>query len=114
MALLGNVMAGALGYVPAKRIAPVVDEIFGVLFICTSDGATDAAHGGGSPLHNPNDHCPACVMLAQVALATAFLLLAVVAFPLPAAPRPVPIRSRRLLPHLSLGGIGSRAPPRFA
>ena len=114
IALLGNVMAGAFGYVPAKKMAPVVDEILGVLVICTADGTQDASHGGGSPIHNPADHCPACVMLAKVALATALILLAVIAFPLPVAPRPVPIRSRRLAPRLSLGGIGSRAPPLFA
>jgi hypothetical protein len=114
MALLGNVMAGAFGYVPAKKMAPVVDEILGALVICTSDGAQDASHGGGLPIHNPADHCPACVTLAKVALATALILLAVIAFPLPVAPRSVPIRSRRLAPRLSLGGIGSRAPPLFA
>jgi hypothetical protein len=49
-----------------------------------------------------------------VALAVALVLLAVIAFPLPVAARPAPIRSRALAPHLSLGGIGSRAPPLFA
>jgi Protein of unknown function (DUF2946) len=114
MALLGNVMAGAFGYVPAKKMVPVVDEILGALIICTADGATDGSHGGGSPIHNPADHCPACMTLAKVALAAAIILLGVIAFPLPVAARPVPIRSRPLVPHLSLGGIGSRAPPLFA
>jgi hypothetical protein len=113
MALLGNVMVGAFGYAPAKKMVPVVDEILGALVICTSDGAKDASHGG-SPIHNPSDHCPACVTLAKVALAAALILLAVIAFPLPVAARLVPARSRRPAPRLSLGGIGSRAPPLFA
>jgi hypothetical protein len=114
MALLGNVMAGAFGYAPARKMVPLVDEVLGVLIICTADGAKDGSHGGGSPIHNPADHCPACVTVAKVALAVALVLLAVIAFPLPVAARPVPIRSRPLAPHLSLGGIGSRAPPLFA
>jgi hypothetical protein len=114
MALLGNVMTGAFGYSPVKKMTPVVDAILGVLVICTSDGATDGGQGGGSPIHNPADHCPACVTLAKVALAVALVLLAVIAFPLPVAARPVPIRSRQPTARLGLGGIGSRAPPLFA
>ena len=114
MALLVNVMAGAFGYVPAKKMVPLVDEVLGALIICTSDGATDGSHGNGSPVHNPADHCPVCVTFAKVALAVALVLLAVIAFPLPVAARPVPIRWRPLAPHLSLGGVGSRAPPLFA
>lgn len=114
IALLGNVMAGAFGYAPAKKLRPVVDEVLGVLIICTSDGAVDGSHGGSSPVHNPADHCPACVTIAKVALAVALVLLAVIAFPLSIAGRPVPIRSRPPVPQLCLGGIGSRAPPHFA
>ena len=114
IALLGNVMAGAFGYAPAKKLMPVVDEVLGVLIICTSDGAVEGSHGSRSPIHNPADHCPACVTIAKVALAVALVLLAVIAFPLPVAGRPVPERSRPPVPHLCLGGIGSRAPPLFA
>jgi hypothetical protein len=114
VALLGNVMAGAFGYGPAKNMVPLVDEVLGALIICTSDGAKDGSHGGGLPVHNPADHCPACVTVAKVALAVALVLLAVVAFPLPVAARPVPIGSRPPAPRLSLGGIGSRAPPLLA
>ena len=114
IALLGNVMAGAFGYAPAKKLMPVVDEVLGTLIICTSNGAVDGGHGGGSPVHNPADHCPACVTLAKVALAVALVLLGIIAFPLPIVGRPVPSRSRPLNPHLCIGGIGSRAPPLFA
>jgi hypothetical protein len=114
MALLGNVLAGTFGYAPAKKMLALGDEVLGALIICTSDGARDAGHGGGSPIHNPADHCPACVTIAKVALTVALVLLAVIAFPLPIAGRPVFLRSRPLAPHLSLGGIGSRAPPLLA
>ena len=114
MALLGNVMAGAFGYVPARNILPAVDEVLGALVICTSEGAKDGSHGSGSPIHNPAEHCPACVTAAKVALAAAFVLLAAIAFPSPRVRRPGSIHSRPPAPRLSLGGIGSRAPPLFA
>ena len=107
-------VAGAFGYVAVKKILPVVDEVLGALIICTSDGARGASHGGGSPVHNPADHCPACVTLAKVAFTAVLVLLAVIAFPLPIAGQRIPIRFRPLVPHLGLGGIGSRAPPLLA
>lgn len=114
LAFVCNLLAGAFYYAPAK-MAQLSDEFLGPLVICTSHGAMTVPQGDGAPHPGgPADHCPACIPLAKVALAVALIFLAVFAFPLPVAARPVPIRSRALAPHLSLGGIGSRAPPLLA
>ena len=112
-ALLSSVLAGALGYGPVKRAAPIVDDVLGVLTLCAPDAIQDGGHGG-LPVHGPADHCPACVSFAKLAVVAAAVLLAIILFPLPTAPRPLPARVRAPRPRLSLGGIGSRAPPLFA
>jgi hypothetical protein len=113
-ALLGSVLAGAFGYAPVKKLTPIVDDVLGLLVICTSDGAREGVHGGGSPVHNPAEHCPACVTFAKAALAAVLVLLGIIDFPLRVAPRPVAARPRAPVTRLGLGGIGSRAPPLFA
>src|SRR5712671_5814568 len=94
LALMSNLLAGAFYYAPAK-MAQLADELLGPLVICTSHGAMTVPQGDGAPDRGGHaDHCPACIPLAKVALAVALMFLAVIAFPLPAAARPMPIRSR--------------------
>jgi hypothetical protein len=109
LALLANVLAGAV-YAPAK-ILPLLDDLLGPLVICTAEGAKTApAGGGGSDPHGAAQHCTACVLVAQVALAVAIIQTAIV-FPTPVAVRLAPLELRAPARYLSLGGIGSRAPP---
>jgi hypothetical protein len=109
IALLGNMLVAAL-LVPSMAAA-LVDDVLGPMVICTADGAKGAPEGGsGSGGHTPSNHCPACVTVAQFALAVATILTAI-AFPLPPAARPIRLPSHSLALHLSLGGIHSRAPP---
>ncbi len=114
VAVLGNVLAGAICYLPTQARAaagPVMDDVLGQLVICTSHGAQPAATGDQQPA--PNDkrgHCSSCTLLASFALAVA-LVFAAIAFPaftIRYQPRP---GLRTLADHLSLGGIRSRAPP---
>jgi hypothetical protein len=112
-ALLSGILAGTFGYAPAKQAAPIVDEVLGVLTLCSPDALKDGGHGG-APAHNPAEHCPACITFAKLAIATALVLLAIIAFPLAAVPGPLLAHLPQRATRLSLGGIGSRAPPHFA
>jgi hypothetical protein len=106
IALLGNALAMALLPRPA---AAVIDDILGAVAICTADGAkTLHDDGSGRGGHSPSDHCPACVTVAQFALAVAIVLAALV-FPLLPAARPRWERPAAF--RLRLGGISARAPP---
>jgi hypothetical protein len=98
----------------ARKTSPIVDAVLGAIVICTADGASADGHGGAPPVHDPSRHCPACLMFAKVALAVALVLLAIGAFALMPPPRPAGSRTPRAAASLSLGGIGSRAPPFFA
>lgn len=110
IAVLSNVLAGALlHHAPAKAVG-LVDDILGQLTICTSDGAKTAPHGG-SPDPNPkSDHCASCTLLAGFALIVA-LVFAAIMFPPTFIPYRLRVGVRTLADHLSLGGIHSRAPP---
>jgi hypothetical protein len=111
--LLGHVLAAAL--LAPSRAMTLVDDLLGTLVICTADGAKVVSHGDGPGGHFPADHspanhCPACITAAQVALA-AIIVLSLFAFPLLPVPA-LPLRHARVAAvRLSLGGIGSRAPP---
>jgi DUF2946 family protein len=109
IALLGNVLAIAPFIRPST--VTVLDDILGPIVICTADGAKALSdQGSGSGDHQPCSHCPACVMLAQFALAVA-VVLAAIAFPLPPTSTRVPLRARPLAFHLCRGAMRSRAPP---
>jgi hypothetical protein len=108
VALLINVLAGAIA-LPAKMALPA-DGLLGTLVICTADGARTLPGADDAPQHSSTEHCAACVLVAQHALAVAFFL-GVVAFPAPDAARQPTTVTRAPSPTLSLGGIGSRAPP---
>jgi hypothetical protein len=113
VAVLGNVLAGALSMAPAKAAA-AIDDILGPLVLCTEHGpqavpGNDVSGGGEDKRDGKSGHCSACALLAGLALAFA-LLVAPIAF-LERIFRPFPSRARTLADHLSLGGIRSRAPP---
>jgi hypothetical protein len=113
LALLGNVLAMAFIVRPVT-VASVLDDVLGPVILCTADGAKALAPGGPGPLgHAPGGHCPACVSLAQFALAVAVVLTAL-AFPLLPAPAPAPVWRRPPALRLRLGGISARAPPALA
>jgi hypothetical protein len=110
VAVLGNVLAGALCHLPAQAAAASgpVDPILGPLAICTAHGEQAPPPGGNQDGERPA-HCTVCTLLAGSALVVA-LAFAAVAFP---QGKIFPPRSaaRTLADHLSLGGIRSRAPP---
>jgi Protein of unknown function (DUF2946) len=113
IALLGNVLATALLARTAAALT-ILDDVLGPITLCTADGAKTAPAGGPGPAEKaPADHCPACVTVAQLALAIA-IIAAVFAFPLLRAGGPAPPWQRPLSLRLRLGGISPRAPPLFA
>jgi hypothetical protein len=109
IALLSNVLTGALGVAFAKASSPA-DRLLGPLVICTANGAAVAPHDGGTQPGTPGDHCPSCTLIGSLAL-IGTVAFSLVVFPPPAAPRPAAAQSATPVRHLSLGGIGSRAPP---
>jgi DUF2946 family protein len=112
IALLGNVLAGAFGNGAASKAMQITDEVLGALVICTPHGPVwGELDSDGEPVKIPSgEHCPACVTLAKAALAIAILFVAIV-FALPAVLWPQSERASSFAARLSLGGIGSRAPP---
>jgi hypothetical protein len=115
VALLGNVLAGALCHMPsaAQIAAGPVDDVLGALAICTAHGAEEPATGGNQDPGGKQGHCATCTLLAGFALIVA-LVFAAVAFPSTFVFHRPRSGARTLADHLSLGGIRSRAPPAFA
>jgi hypothetical protein len=110
LAVLSNVLAGALCHGPAQA-AGSIDDILGVHLICTSDGAQTQVPEGGQDTDGKSKHCDACRLLAAFALIVVALAFAVIAFPSALVSRPPKFDLHTLAEHLSLGGIRSRAPP---
>jgi hypothetical protein len=104
IAVLGNVLAGALGHVPAQAVG-AIDEIVPAHLICTADGATDQAPDGSST------HCAICALLSTGFGLIVALAFAAIAFPSTVVFHPPRFGLRTLADHLRLGGIRSRAPP---
>jgi len=109
IAVLGNVIAGAVGHAPARGAA-ALDDMFGAHLMCAGDATQTQVPGGG---HDPDGkvaHCALCTLLTGFALAVA-AAFAAIAFP----PNRVSVAIRfdltTLAEHLSLGGVRSRAPP---
>lgn len=119
VAVLGNVLAGAICYLPTQARAAagaVVDDVLGQLAICTSHGAQPASAAdpqSPAPANDKKSHCTACTLLVTFALAVAFAYAAI-AFPPARIFYQRQTGARTLADHLSLGGIRSRAPPAFA
>jgi hypothetical protein len=109
LAVLGNVLAGALGHVPARGAASL-DDMFGAHLMCTGDAAQTQAPGGGQDPDGKTAHCSLCTLLAGFTLAIA-LAFAAIAFPATSIFHPLRFDLTTLAEHLSLGGIRSRAPP---
>ena len=109
LALVANVVAGVLCHMPAKA-SVIIDDVLGVITLCTADGSGTVQHGGSAPdqSRKADGSCTFCTVLKTLAVAVA-LAFAAIAFPLivPAAP-PVQV-VRTLADHLSLGAIRSRA-----
>jgi len=113
LALVANVLASALCHGPARTVMPgLVDEVLGVLTICTTDGSGNIQHGGTPDPAGRSDGsgCTVCTLLKVFAFAVALAFAAVV-FPVRIIPAPVARRVRTLAEHLRLGAIQSRAPP---
>jgi hypothetical protein len=109
IAILGNVLAGALCHAPASA-APQVDEVLGALTICAAGGSHSVPQDGGSDPGGKLNHCTTCPLLAGFALIVA-LAFAAIAFPPTLVFHRLTFGLRTLADHLSLGGIRSRAPP---
>ena len=119
VAVLSNVLAGAICYLPTQARAAagaVVDDVLGQLVICTTHGAQPASAGdpqSPAPANDKKSHCTACTLLVTFALAVAFAFAAI-SFPPARVFYQRRTSARTLADHLCLGGIRSRAPPAFA
>lgn len=109
IAVLGNVVAGALGHAPARGTAGL-DDMFGAHLMCTGDAVQAQAPGGSQDPDGKSAHCVLCTLLPVFTLAIA-LVFAAIAFPSTYIFHPLRFDLTTLADHLSLGGIRSRAPP---
>ncbi len=114
LALIANVAASAFCHAPARTAAPgLVDDVLGVLSICTTDSSGNIQHGGTpEPAGKPEGSgCTVCTLLKAFAFAIALAFAAIV-FPVRIIAALAPRRPvRTLAEHLRLGAIRSRAPP---
>jgi hypothetical protein len=112
IAVLSNVLAGALCHMPAQARAAAgpIDDALGPLAICTAHGEQAPATSGSEDPDGKLSHCAACTLLAGFALAVVLAFTAV-AFPPTFIFYRLRPGARTLADHLSLGGIRSRAPP---
>jgi hypothetical protein len=109
IAVLGNIVAGALGHAPLRETAGL-DDMFGAHLMCTGDAAQTQAPRGRQDPDGKSAHCALCTLLAGFALAVALVLTAI-AFPPTSIFRPLRFDLATLANHLNLGGIRYRAPP---
>jgi Protein of unknown function (DUF2946) len=109
IAVLGNVMAGALGHAPARGAAGP-DDMFGAHLMCAGGATQTQAPGGGQEPDGKSAHCALCTLLAGFALMVAGAIAAI-AFPRTSICHPLRFSVATLAEHLRLGGIRSRAPP---
>jgi hypothetical protein len=110
IAVLGNVLAGALGHAPAWGGAGVDDPVAAHLLCTGGAPAQPGAPGGGEDSEGKTAHCALCTLLAGFALAVA-LAFAAIAFPSGGPFHPLRFDLTTLAHQLSRGGIRSRAPP---
>jgi hypothetical protein len=112
IAILGNVLAGALGHAPAWGGAAGPDETAAAHLMCTGGAAAepDAPGGGGGTPEGKTPHCALCSALAGFAL-PAIPVFTAVAFPSAGIFNPRRFDLAALAHQLSRGGIRSRAPP---
>lgn len=109
IAILGNVVASALGHAPARGTAGP-DDMFGAHLMCTGGAAQTEAPGGGQAPDGKPAHCTLCTLLAGPMLAVAPVFGAI-AFPSAYIFPPLRFDLTTLAEHLNLGCIRSRAPP---
>jgi len=98
----------------APKPAARADGVLGPLVICTADGAKVVPDDGGPDGPAPCNHCPACLLATQFALAAVGGDAISIAFPTPSASRLIPAAADPLPVHLVRGGTYSRGPPRHA
>jgi hypothetical protein len=113
IAVLGNVLAGALCHITTSTQAAAAGPVDDALAICTAHGLQAPAPSGTQDTDRKADHCATCTLLAGFALIVA-LAFAAIAFPSTFIFFQLRPSGRTLADHLSLGGIRSRAPPAFA
>lgn len=109
IAVLGPVVADALGHAPARGIADP-DDMFGAHLMCAGGAAQTQAPGGSRDPDGKSAHCALCTLLTGFTLAVA-LVFATIAFPSTYIFHALRFDLTTLAEHLSLGGIRSRAPP---
>ena len=109
IAVLGNVVTGALGHAPAGSTAGL-DDMFGAHLMCAGDAGQTRTPGGSQDPDGKSAHCALCTLLPVFTLAIA-LVFAAIAFPPTYIFHPLRFDLTTLADHLSLGGIRSRAPP---
>ena len=130
LALIGNMLAGAFLHLAPAHASTLSAQVPGLCCIaghrrsdpgCTADlprrrgsdrgrGTDPAGHPGGGA-----GHCPACTLIAKVAVAALALTFQPVVFAAaPLLPPQPAARTQPLADHLSFGGIRSRAPPTTA
>jgi Protein of unknown function (DUF2946) len=113
LALVGSLVSGP--FAPKKAAVSLVDDVLGLLVLCTSHGSQTLTQDGGNSVPEPaSAHCWMCTLLAALTLVTGILLLLPLALGLPRVRRFFSSGVRTLADHLCLGGIRSRAPPLFA
>jgi hypothetical protein len=114
VAILGNVMAGALGRAPAWAGVAGLDDTVAAHLMCVGGAPGQPEAPGGLPGgHEDSDgkaHCALCTVLAGFALAVA-LAFAAIAFPSAGVFSPLRFDLTTLAHQLSRGGMRSRAPP---
>lgn len=112
IAVLGNVLAGALGHAPAQA-ADAIDDIFPAHLICTGSGSHLEVPGDGQDTDGGTPtHCAVCGLLLSAGVSPIATPASVaVAFPPTFVLHPPRFGLRTLADHLRLGGIRSRAPP---
>jgi hypothetical protein len=98
----------------APKPAARADGVLGPLVICTADGAKVVPDHGGPDGPAPCNHCPACLIATQYALAAVGGEPVSITFPTPSAPRLILAAVDPLPVHLVRGGTYSRGPPHHA
>ncbi len=110
IAVLGNVLAGALGHAPAWGRANLDDTVGAHLMCIGGAPAQSETPAGGEDSEGKTPHCALCTLLAGFALAVA-LAFAAIAFPSTCLFNALRFDLTTLAHQLSRGGIRSRAPP---
>jgi hypothetical protein len=113
LVVVGNVLATAFSNFAAPARLVVVDEILGLIPICSGHASESAPNGDPATPPQPGGHCFMCTVLLPLSLALVLLLIGAIA---PAARLSRLRRSleRSAAAYRGLAALHSRAPPVFA